>query len=325
MKLRRALATAVAAAAIAPATLMAAPAAFAADASASAAPSVSASAAPAPAATTSTSVAPSTSASAKSTTTTASASASATSDPWSTATDCAVPGQDGSASDSSLPSDPGSVLQLTISGLPSKIVAGSGWHQFTMHAANPTDQALGSVKWMTVVDNFSNSNNEKDWLSTYAHLEYFDGTSWQSIEKMVGTGMTFGETTLGAQQTIDIKLRVSIDAKAPVGAGAAFGFGGYIDSAKNCVHSTYAEYDFTVAAPGSTGTVPPAQPKPKPKPPTKVTTQEGGATLLPPTGSLAHTGASDATPMIAGIGAAAVLLGAGAMFAVRRRKGSAQA
>ncbi|URM91355.1 Cys-Gln thioester bond-forming surface protein [Streptomyces sp. MRC013] len=102
-------------------------------------------------------------------------------------------------------------------------------------------------------------------------------------------------------------------------------------------------YDFSVALPGgetktfkgvldcktSGDTTPPTtggdeqspEPSSEPNPQTGDTT--GGATGGDTAGDLAETGASNATPMIAGIAVALLLLGGGAVFFLRKKKGAA--
>ncbi|MCX4589842.1 LPXTG cell wall anchor domain-containing protein [Streptomyces sp. NBC_01549] len=218
--------------------------------------------------------------------------------------------------------DPTSQLSLAVSGLPGKIVAGSGWHNFTLTAANHSDQSLGQVQWLATVDNYADSDNEKDWLSTYAQLEYFNPKSqtWESIADEVGNGFYFGETSLDAKQTVAIKLRVNIGAKAPAGDGYALGLGGYADQKQNCVHSAFALYELTVLKPGTSNDNP-GQAKPgKGDKPSGGKQPQGGAAEIPATGSLAATGSSSALPTIALVGGLAVVAGAGAVFVVRRRK-----
>ncbi|MFF2998290.1 LPXTG cell wall anchor domain-containing protein [Streptomyces sp. NPDC057950] len=330
MKLRRVMAVAAATAAIAPLALLSAPGAFADDGPspsttvsestsepASASPSDSA---PAPSATASASdsaPAPSTSASA---TATASGKPTASATPSQSAEPTAWPTEDCPVDDDGV--DAGSQLSLAVSGLPGKIVAGSGWHNFTLTAANHSDQDLGQVQWLATVDNYSDSDDENDWLSTFAQLEYFNPTSksWESIADEVGSGVYFGETTLGGKQTVAIKLRVNISSKAPAGDGYALGLGGYVDQEKDCVHSAFALYELTVLAPGSSNENP-GEPKPgKGGKPSGGTKPQGGADEIPATGSLASTGSSSALPTIALVGGIAVVAGAGAVFTVRRRK-----
>ncbi|MEU7055237.1 LPXTG cell wall anchor domain-containing protein [Streptomyces sp. NPDC046197] len=325
------MAAAAATAAIAPLALLAAPAAYASDdqssspsASVSAGESPSGSQSPSASESTTTSPAPSSSASASpSTSASASASASTSATPSHSAepTPDPTPCTDGEV-------DPGSQLTIAVSGLPGKIVAGSGWHTFKLTAANHSDQSLGQVRWLAVVDNDSMSENEKDWLITYARLEYFNPQSkkWESIAQEFGNGVYFGETPLGPKQTVDIQLRVDITAKAPVGDGFSVGFGGYVDQEKNCVHSAFDSYEFTVLKPGSSNDNPgEAKPGGKGTKPAGGKEPQGGAKEIPPTGSLASTGSSSALPMIGLVGGAAVVAGAGAIFVVRRRKAGADA
>ncbi|MFF6823796.1 LAETG motif-containing sortase-dependent surface protein [Streptomyces longwoodensis] len=228
--------------------------------------------------------------------------------------------------------DVDSQLSLDVTGLPGKIVAGSGWHTFKLRAANHSDKALGTVQWLAAVDNDSMSDDEDTWLSEFAQLQFFNPQTkaWESIADQVGNGFYFGETTLGARQTVDIKLRVDIARNAPVGDGYTVGLGGYVDSEKNCVHNAFALFEFTVLKPGSSnddpGTAKPGKAKPgKSEQPGGGKQPQGGAEELPATGSLAETGSSSALPVIGAVGGIAVLAGAGVVFAVRRRSSGAHA
>ncbi|EPH45862.1 hypothetical protein STRAU_1058 [Streptomyces aurantiacus JA 4570] len=230
-------------------------------------------------------------------------------------------------------------LELELSGLPGKIVAGSGWHEFTLTAANPSDEDLGEVEWLAAVDNFSPSEDEKDWLSTYARIQFYDpeAKGWKSIIDEVESGVSFGKTTLGAQEQVEIKLRLNISKKAPAGDGYALGLGGYLDAEQNCVHNAFAFFDFTVLKAGS-GNEHPGEAKPRPgavKPPVLAEKKpQGGAkpikqvktvpdaAEIPPTGNLAETGSSSMLPTIGIVGGIAVVAGAGAVYVVRRRSDS---
>lgn len=222
--------------------------------------------------------------------------------------------------------DDGSALTIGVSGLPGKIVAGSGWHKFTLTAANHSDQSLGTVDWFVLVDNDSVSENEKDWLSNYARVQYLDPETktWKSISEDLGNGIFFGETDLGAKETVDIQLRLDITAKAPAGDGFTVGLGGYVDEKLNCVHNTFGYYEFTVLKPGSDnenpGQATPVDKGDKGEKPAGDKKPQGGAAELPVTGSLAETGSSSMLPTIGLVGGIAVVAGAGAVFAVRRRK-----
>ncbi|WP_225099723.1 LPXTG cell wall anchor domain-containing protein [Streptomyces sp. CoH27] len=337
MKLRRAMVTAAATAVIAPIALLSAPAAFADEsptASVSSSPSDSSSPTADDSSSPTDSVSPSDSASESSSATPSdSASTSASASPSGSASTSASASPTQSAAPTAEPSDcpvdgnmvdPDSQLSIDISGLPGKIVAGSGWHYFTMTAANHSDQSLGTVQWLATVDNDTASDNEKDWLSTYAKLEYFNPKTkaWESMADEVGNGLYFGTTPLGPKEKVGIKLRVDITAQAPAGDGFSMGFGGYVDQQKNCVHSAFGFYDFTVLKPGSSNPNP-GQAKPgKGTKPAGGKEPQGGATEIEPTGTLAHTGSSSMLPTIGLVGGVAVVVGAGAVFAVRRRKGA---
>lgn len=188
------------------------------------------------------------------------------------------------------------------------------------------------MQWLAAVDNDSMSDDEDTWLSEFAQLQFFNPQTkaWESIADQVGNGFYFGETTLGARQTVDIKLRVNIARNAPVGDGYTVGLGGYVDSEKNCVHNAFALFEFTVLKPGSSnddpGTAKPGKAKPgKGEQPGGGKQPQGGAEELPATGSLAETGSSSALPVIGAVGGIAVLAGAGVVFAVRRRSSGAHA
>ncbi|MEV0120924.1 LAETG motif-containing sortase-dependent surface protein [Streptomyces sp. NPDC050703] len=238
----------------------------------------------------------------------------ATDEPTDEPTDCPVD-DDGVDVDSD--------LKIELTGLPGKIVAGSGWHEFQLTAANPTDKTLGEVNWIAAVDNFSDSDSEKNWLSNYADLQYWDpaAKSWTSIDGDLNGGLAFGVTSeLGPKDKVAVKLRLDVSAKAPTGEGYAIGLGGYVDSEANCVHNSFAYYPLTILKPGSTNENP-GTPTPKPDvKPSDVKVPQGGAKELPVTGSLAETGSSSMLPTIGLVGGAAVAVGAGAMFVVRRRK-----
>ncbi|MFE0038035.1 LPXTG cell wall anchor domain-containing protein [Streptomyces sp. NPDC059015] len=221
-------------------------------------------------------------------------------------------------------------LELAVKGLPGKIVAGSGWHEFSLRATNNSDKALGTVQWALFVDNdFSfESEDEKDWLSTYTQLQYKDENGkWDQLPEEFGNGAYFGETELGAKAFVDLKLRLNISSKAPAGDAYSIGFGGYVDSEKNCMHGTFSDWFFTVLSPGSDNEEPgeakpgdgkDQDPKPNPKP-------QGGLKEIPVTGSLAETGSSSVLPAIGIAGGVALVAGAGVVFAMKRRKGDAVA
>jgi LPXTG-motif cell wall-anchored protein len=221
-----------------------------------------------------------------------------------------------------------SALSVGIKGLPGKIVAGSGWHTLSLRATNTSDKALGTVEWALYVDNFTESTQDKDLLSTYTQIQFQDDKgNWVSTDADFGNGIYIGETKLGAKDYVDLKLRLNISAKAPAGDGFALGLGSYVDTDQNCWHTTYSDWNFSVLAPGSDNTNP-GEPKPgkgdKPDEGSQPTPQ-GGANPLPATGSLAETGSSSMVPVIGLVGGIAIVAGAGVVFAMKRRRNGATA
>lgn len=337
MKLRRVMAAAAATAAIAPIALLSAPAAFATP-DTTPTPSATATESATPPATGTPSENPSQTPPPSPSTTAPTSSApspsvSETGEPTKTATPTGKPTEEPTEAPTDCPvdengEDADSKLTLGLSGLPGKIVAGSGWHQFKLTASNPSDEDLGEVQWLAAVDNFTESEDEKDWLANYAQIQYFNPESkaWESIADEVSGGLYFGSTELGAKEKVDIKLRVNVSAKAPAGDGYALGLGGYLDSEQNCVHNAFAFYEFTVLKPGSDNENPgEAEKNNGGKTPAGGKTPQGGAEEIPTTGSLAETGSSSMLPTVGLVGGVAVIAGAGAVFVVRRKKADATA
>ncbi|MGW7077034.1 LAETG motif-containing sortase-dependent surface protein [Streptomyces sp. NPDC054866] len=338
MKLRRVMAAAAATAAIAPIALLSAPAAFATEDTTTSSPSVSATESATSSATASPTEKPSESATptpsaTESTTASPTPSTTDTGKPTEKPTETAKPTEEPTEAPTDCPvdengEDADSKLKLGLSGLPGKIVAGSGWHQFKLTASNPSDEDLGEVQWLAAVDNFTESEDEKDWLANYAQIQYFnpDTKAWESIADEVTGGLYFGSTELGAKEKVDIKLRVNVSAKAPAGDGYALGLGGYLDSEQNCVHNAFAFYEFTVLKAGSNNENPgEAEKNEGGKTPAGGKTPTGGAKEIPTTGNLAETGSSSMLPTIGLVGGVAVIAGAGAVFVVRRKKADATA
>ncbi|MET9799373.1 LPXTG cell wall anchor domain-containing protein [Streptomyces sp. NPDC006368] len=220
-------------------------------------------------------------------------------------------------------------LELGLKGLPGKITAGSGWHEFTLRATNSSDKALGTVQWALFVDNYSESDKEKDWLSEYAKIQFKnEHGKWESMADLVGNGAYFGETNLGAKAYVDLELRLNITAKAPAGEGYALGLGAYLDADKNCYHAAYSDWTFEVLKAGS-GNEEPGEAKPgkgeKPDSNDGGTKPQGEAKPIPVTGNLAETGSSSMLPTIGIAGGIAIVAGAGVVFALKRRNSGATA
>ncbi|MEV7421266.1 LAETG motif-containing sortase-dependent surface protein [Streptomyces sp. NPDC091212] len=213
-----------------------------------------------------------------------------------------------------------SALELGISGLPGKIVAGSGWHPFTLRATNTSDKALGRIDWALFVVNETESMKDKDQLGTYTTIQFQDKNGkWLEATQDIMSGVYIGDTTLKAKSYVDLKLRLNIGAKAPTDDSYAVGIAWYTDSDTDCEFSSFTDWTFEVLPAGQSNETPG---KPTPGSTTKPsdTKPQGGANPLPVTGSLAETGSSSMMPVIGTVGGIAVLAGAGVMFAMKRRR-----
>ncbi|WP_329220304.1 LPXTG cell wall anchor domain-containing protein [Streptomyces sp. NBC_01485] len=355
MKLRRTMVAAAATAVIAsvaPLALLSAPAAFAEESgspSASASPSDSASASPSgsgdssPSASGSQSDSGSDSKSDIPSPSTGSQSGSASGSPSGSTSPSGSPSQSSSGSPSASASedafdpftdcksfDLDDKLTAQIKGLPGKIVAGSGWHDFQFVVKNGSDHDLKNV----YIDSFMEYGDETDeWLSEgLAVIQVKEDGKWtdgfqDSYEDEHGktvnvTGSFVGlldSLAKGDSSTLD--LRVKVKASAPAGSSFALSEAIYAGEGSAC----YGNGDFydvqILAAGGDAGDVDDA--KPNGDKPTDGAKPQGGA--KPISGSLASTGSDSALPMIGLVGGVAVVAGAGAVFAVRRRRTGAHA
>lgn len=221
---------------------------------------------------------------------------------------------------------PEAKFTTVVHGLPEKVVAGTTVN-FTLRVTNGTDKKMDEVYPYAAVHAFDEKGIKE--LDKYLDLEWSTAANpkWQDVD--LGESLFVG--ALNAKSSTDVKLRLTLDAKTPAGQGAAFVAGDYWNSDESCGGTPDLEYyEFAILAKGSNpGKVDDA----KGKPGNSNTTGQGGTSTTPvnggttgsTNGSLAKTGSNDAVPQIALAGAAAVALGAGAMFVVRRRKAGADA
>lgn len=213
-------------------------------------------------------------------------------------------------------------LHSSLSGLPSRIVAGSGFHGFELNVENKGDKAyqrvdLGLVAGLIDVDS---------GLEAAGHLtvQFKDPETgvWTDIspaQSDEGVGY-IGYTGIRAKESFSIDLRLDVDKKAPKGIGYALSVGFYADEEGNCVYSEGERfYDFDVLAPGADPGEPnEAEPQTGGKRPVPV--KPVGNTEIKPEGTLAQTGSDSGLPVIATIGGVAILAGAGVVFALGRRR-----
>lgn len=335
MKVRRAMAVAAATAAISPFALLSAPAAFA-EGSASPTPTESVTETPSGAASDTATATPST-------TTLPTGTTSASTAPTSSApTGSATPSATASESGPPEPSEPAepseapdvpfceevdeefsdAKVSADVKGMPGKIVAGDGFHGFKLIVTNESDTDVEDLGFYAEVENFE--LDESKYLSPHVDLEFKnpESGSWERIGDSEWAGdLFFGVETLKSKASQTLDLRVSIGAKAPAGDAYSFGSGAYLDNVdgQDCIAEGWAQADFVVLKAGSAnpdpGTATPGDnggkgPGKKP---------QGSISDLP-TGNLADTGASSALPAIGLVSGVAIVAGAGAVFAMRRRK-----
>ncbi|MBB6076395.1 LAETG motif-containing sortase-dependent surface protein [Streptomyces paradoxus] len=326
MKLRRAMAAAAATAVIAPVALLAAPAAYATDETTpTPSASVSESApetSPSPSATETTpetSPSPSVSVSESAPETSSSPSASATE---------SSPSPSASEPEESESPDPepsiceDTKVDVSISGLPGKIAAGSGWHKFSLNVLNNSDSTLNDLDFFAGAS--PDKNGEELFSSKQVRLQAWDPQDkiWVDLnEGGYAVGYVGYTDELKPEYEVDIPLRLNVSKSAPVGAGFSLGATIYGDNDAECTGFGDVSYKFQIVSAGTdTGGTKPQEGGKAP-----VTDEKPSGNTPEVTGSLAETGSSSALPMISLVGGAAVVAGAGAIFVVRRRKAGAQA
>ncbi|NEE17406.1 LPXTG cell wall anchor domain-containing protein [Streptomyces sp. SID7499] len=326
MKLRRAMAAAAATAVIAPVALLAAPAAYATDET-TPTPSASVSES-APETSPSPSVSESAPETSPSPSTSASQSAPETSPSPSTSASESSPAPSASEPEESESPDPepsvceDTKVDVSISGLPGKIAAGSGWHKFSLNVLNNSDSTLNDLNFFAGAS--PDKNGEELFTSKQVQLQAWDPDSkvWTDLnEGGYAVGYVGYTDELKPEYEVDIPLRLNVSKSAPVGAGFSLGATIYGDNDAECTGFGDVSYKFQIVSAGTDtdGT------KPQEGGKAPVTDEKPSGNTPEVTGSLAETGSSSALPMISLVGGAAVVAGAGAIFVVRRRKAGVQA
>ncbi|MER7690751.1 LAETG motif-containing sortase-dependent surface protein [Streptomyces sp. NPDC097610] len=319
MKLRRAMALAAATAAIAPLALLSAPAAFA-DESPSPTATVSETASePASATPTETTPAPSETPSASATETTPTPSATATTSTSATPAPSTSTSPEPSDTPEPEPSEcQDSKVDVSISGLPGKIAAGSGWHKFSLNVLNNSKSTLNEIGFFAGAS--SDKAGDDLFQSKKVQLQAYneDTKAWEDVDSEgYAVGFVGYTDELKPDYEVDIPLRINVKSSAPVGAGFSLGASIYGDTDGQCTGYGEVAYKFQIVSSGTDtdGTKPQEGGKVpvSDKPADKGNTPEVN-------GSLAETGSSSALPTIALVGGLAVVAGAGAVFVVRRRK-----
>ncbi|WP_435193264.1 hypothetical protein [Streptomyces sp. NRRL F-5630] len=220
-------------------------------------------------------------------------------------------------------SDP--AVLVAFSGLPGKLVTGSGWHPFELAFVNKTSEPVHNLVA------FAGVSGDAEGLRIFR-------TGQVALQaKNPGTGawepLAFDEESfdflnqgedLAPHKKLTFALRLDVTSKAPVGSAFTLGAGVY-DGAEDpqCGRVSNGGYGFEIVAPGTTtagarpargGSVPLPGAAASPSP---------AASASPATGSLASTGGDGTLPVLGLVGGIAVLAGTGVVCAVRRRGGAA--
>ncbi|MFI7234827.1 LPXTG cell wall anchor domain-containing protein [Streptomyces cyaneofuscatus] len=219
-------------------------------------------------------------------------------------------------------------LRTSLSGLPSEVVAGSGFHGFELNVENKGDKAYKRVDLGLIAAQIDSDSWEENTDHLALQFKNPETGVWTDIsldqdDEVIGY---IGYTDIRAKESFSIDLRLSVDKKAPEGFAFAFIIGLYADDEGNCVYPEGEQfYAFDVLAAGTAPGEPnEAEPQTGGKKPVPV--KPVGNTEIKPEGTLAQTGSDSNLPVIASIGGLAILAGAGVVFALgRRRKGDATA
>ncbi|WP_240800390.1 LPXTG cell wall anchor domain-containing protein [Streptomyces sp. ICN441] len=210
------------------------------------------------------------------------------------------------------PCVPESELTATLSGLPAEITAGSSV-EMKLRITNDTGKTLDEV-WPFV---YFHGIEKGGYAPIDDHLRVEWSTAGQTWTDAADDYSAGSVSPLKDGAHADITLRLTVDADTPSAAGVAFIAADYVNEDGSCGGSPeLTPYDFEVTA----------EPTPSASPSSSAGTGTGTQTqttttqpLATTSGSLAATGSSAALPQLAAAGAA-VALGAGAVFAARRRK-----
>ncbi|MEV7275719.1 cell envelope integrity protein TolA [Streptomyces sp. NPDC093111] len=228
------------------------------------------------------------------------------------------PGEDECADDKN--------VVATLTG-PAKVTAGTS-AVFNLRVTNKGKVAFDEFDGDAVaysLDGFPNETFDMAWSSA-------NSPKWQTID--LDSDVYEGFSSLAAIKpgaSFDFKLKVTVDAKAKAGDAEILGGGRYMNKDGACGYAPEpASAEFTVVKPAKPA---PGKDTGKGNGGNGNTTEQGGSSKTPVTngtsgstgGTLAKTGSSDTTLPIALTGGAAVVLGAGAMVLVRRRKAGADA
>ncbi|MFC8874875.1 peptidase [Streptomyces ardesiacus] len=222
-------------------------------------------------------------------------------------------------------------LTAAVTGLPDKI-AGGTTQTFTLRITNGTAKTMDAVYPYVGVHAFDDKGLKE--LDSHLDLEWSTAANpaWRDADLMDASSLG----SLASKASLDVKLRLKVDADVPSGQGAAFVTADYVNDDGSCGgYPDLDQYEFRILAKAGGGAGSPGKDDATGSKPGNVTGQ-GGASTTPVTasggsgtggggGALARTGSSDALPTVGLAGGAALVLGAGAVLVARRRRTAADA
>ncbi|WP_256103754.1 LPXTG cell wall anchor domain-containing protein [Streptomyces sp. ODS05-4] len=217
-------------------------------------------------------------------------------------------------------------LTVDAKGVPGAIARGAT-AEFTVRVTNGTRETLDTVLPYVAVRAVDESGQQGASGSLRLTWSGAGSPAWQKPDADHRTGVVKG---LKPGEHADIKVRLAVDAAAPLGVGTLSVTADYRNDDGSCGYTPYYyEYGFALTAqespaPAPSATPAPTTPAPAPSPAggalSPVTVSPTSVATAPAGGSLAATGSSSAVPAIALAGGAALVAGAGAVYAVRRRR-----
>ncbi|MFD0250279.1 LPXTG cell wall anchor domain-containing protein [Streptomyces sp. NPDC127113] len=220
---------------------------------------------------------------------------------------------------------PAPELTAVVSGLPDKVVGGTT-ETFTLRVTNGTGSTLDEVYPFASAHGFDTKGYKE--LNSYLDLEWSTAANpkWRDADLLGGTSVG----SLKANASVDVKLRLKVDADVLAGQGSVYVTADYLNDDGSCGgYPDLDDYGFQILPKGGDAGDPGKPEDPKDKPTPNNPTGQGGTSTTPvntsgttTTGSLAQTGSNDALPKIALAGGAALVLGAGAVIITRRRNKS---
>lgn len=217
---------------------------------------------------------------------------------------------------------PEPALTTVVTGLPSTVVAGTKV-DFRLRVTNGTDEAMDRVLPFAYVHATDESGLKT--IDDLVRLQWSaaGSSAWKTVDNKHYMDAI---SPLKAGAHADVRMRLTVDASAPAGNGVTFVAGDYFNDNGACGGSPDLEgYEFLIAAAGSKpGKVDDAKPGTT-EPDTSDIRPQGNASTTPASGTLAATGTSSAMSQLALASGTALAVGAGAVYASRRRKADSRA